>query len=63
MKEKIQSGLRIRTAAVRNSDIGYILACDPEMDEDEILHTNVFRWESGSVEESFSNFRAPDIRG
>lgn len=60
MKEKIRSGLRIRirTAAVRNSDIGYILACDPEMDEDEILHTNVFRWESGRFEESFSNFSA-----
>ena len=58
MKKQQLSDLNIRTGAVRNSDIGYILACDPEMDENEVLHTNVFRWESGNFEEGFSNFSA-----
>jgi|GEM_PF-372254 len=58
MKKKILSGLSIRSAAVRTPNVGYIMAGNPEKDNRGILHTNLFRWESGNFEKSSSNFSA-----
>lgn len=58
MKQQPLSGLSIRTGVVRNPDTGYILACDPEMEENEIMHTKTFTWKAGHFEEGSLNFNA-----
>jgi len=40
------SGLLIRTGAVRLPDVGYIYACDPKKENQDIPHTVVFTWKS-----------------
>jgi len=52
------SGLIIRTGAVRLPDVGYILACDPERESQEIQHTISFTWKSGKFNRGEANFSA-----
>src|SRR5260221_6322498 len=51
-------GLLIRTGAVRLPDVGYILACDPQKEEEEIPHTISFTWKSGKFSRGEANFNA-----
>ena len=48
MAENFQEKLNIRDGVVKNYDTGYILACDPELEEREIPHANFFKWSAGS---------------
>ena len=57
MKQNLLSGLSIRTGAVRKPDIGYILACDPDKEEDR-PHTTSFTWKTGIFNKGSSNFNA-----
>ena len=51
-------GLIIRTGAVRLPTVGYILACDPKLEEKEIQHTISFTWKSGKFTRGKANFSA-----
>src|SRR5438552_451154 len=58
MKQKLLSGLSIRSGVVRQPDVGYLLACDPKMEEEEILHTKTYTWKAGRMNEGSLNFSA-----
>lgn len=58
MSKKRLSLLSIRDGVVRTPDTGYILACDPELEEREVAHANQFRWKAGSFSEGSLNFNA-----
>ena len=58
MKKSRLAGLLIRTAVVRNADVGYIFASDPKLEEDEIEHTVFFKWDSGKFAEGSLDFSA-----
>ena len=52
------AGLVIRTAVVRGANIGYILAGNPKLEEEEIDHTVFFKWDSGKFIEGELGFTA-----
>jgi hypothetical protein len=58
MADKFPAELSIRDAVVRESDSGFILAGDPELEADDIPHTNVFRWKAGAFTSGPLNFNA-----
>jgi len=48
MKTSPLSGLVIRTAIVRRPDLGFIYACDPKLEAEEVPHTIIFKWKAGT---------------
>src|SRR5262245_40690459 len=44
------NGLVIRTAIVRRPDLGFIYACDPKKEAEEIPHAIIFKWKAGSFD-------------
>ena len=58
MSEQALEGLTIRTGVVRDVATGYILACDPQLEEDEVPHTRVFKWSGGTLRGGNLNFNA-----
>jgi hypothetical protein len=54
-------GLVIRSAAVRLPDVGYIYACDPEKEKEDVPHTVVFRWSSKGVQKADRNYNAHSV--
>lgn len=61
MKNTPLSGLTIRTAIVRNRNVGYIFACDLEKERDEIPHTITFKWESGQFYRGECDYNAHSL--
>jgi len=51
-------GLVVRTAVVVRVDLGFIYACDPKKEEEEIPRTITFRWTSGVFERGECNYDA-----
>jgi hypothetical protein len=47
MKKFSLNGLVIRTAVVRHAAMGFIFACDPQKEKEEISHTILFTWKAG----------------
>jgi hypothetical protein len=43
--DRLNEDFSIRTGAVRHRDLGYLLAGDKKLDEDDIEHTAVFEWD------------------
>ncbi len=60
-KQSPWAGLVIRTAAVRLPDVGYIFACDPKKEQDDIPHAYVFRWTPNGVQQGDRNYNAHSI--
>jgi len=58
MADKEIAELSIRDGVVREPDHGYILACDPELEADDIAHTHLFKYEAGSFTSGQINFNA-----
>jgi hypothetical protein len=58
MKRQPFLGLSIRTGVVRDPTVGYLLACDPKMEEEEVPHTKVFKWSGGTFRSGDLNFNA-----
>src|SRR5689334_6677888 len=58
MSDPLPKGLSIRNGVVRSQNVGYILACDPKMEQEEVLHTKVFKWDSGRLKGGALNFSA-----
>jgi hypothetical protein len=58
MAEHPLKGLTIRTGAVRLPEVGYILACDRQKEDQEIPHTISFTWKSGKFNRGEANFNA-----
>lgn len=58
MKRDPLKGLVIRTGVVRLPDFGFILACDPKKEEDEIEHTVIYTWDAGEFFKGETNFDA-----
>src|SRR5262245_18335275 len=50
--------LVIRTAVVRQLDVGYIIACDPKQEKEEIPHAITFRWNAGKFNKGSRNYDA-----
>ena len=58
MKKKSPlNSLVIRTAIVREPDVGYIFSCSPQKEED-IPHTITFRWNAGVFNQGDRNYNA-----
>lgn len=58
MRNNPLSGLVIRSAVVRQPDLGFILAGDPKKEAQEIPHTIAFRWNSGTFNRGEAKFSA-----
>lgn len=58
MKQTPLHDLVIRTAVVRQIDIGYIYACDPKKEEEEVPHAIIFKWEAGVFEQGECEYDA-----
>ena len=54
-------GLVIRTAAVRRHDLGFIYACDPAKEREEIPHAIIFKWKAGVFERGECEYDAHTI--
>jgi hypothetical protein len=54
----IATGFILRTGVVRSRDLGYILAADPQLQEDDQPHTVFFKWSSGQFTRGALNFDA-----
>src|SRR5438477_756257 len=52
------SGVIIRSGAVRLPTVGYILACDPKREENDVQHTISFTWKAGKFNRGEANFSA-----
>jgi hypothetical protein len=50
--------LSIRGGTVRQPSVGYILACDPGLEERGIPHAKQFKWNAGTLTEGALNFNA-----
>lgn len=57
MNKKLMN-LSVRTGAVQNKNLGYILAADPDKDEEEVLHTHLFECQSGNFKPIEFDFSA-----
>lgn len=53
--------LTIRDGVVRLPGVGYILACDPKLEEREVPHAFQFKWDAGSFSQGSFNFDAHTI--
>ncbi|MCP4117541.1 MAG: hypothetical protein GY737_19525 [Desulfobacteraceae bacterium] len=51
-------GSFIRTGVLRFANVGFILACDPQKEEDGIAHTIIYTWDTGTFYEGEANFDA-----
>src|SRR5689334_9233523 len=58
MKANPLAELLIRSAVVRSPDLGFILACDPKLEDNEIEHTVVFKWKAGAFSQGRAKFSA-----
>jgi len=58
MKKHPLAELLIRSGIVRAPDLGFILACDPKLEDSEIEHTMVFRWKAGAFNQGKAKFSA-----
>lgn len=58
VKKTPLKGLVMRTAAVRVPDTGYIIACDPAKEKEDIAHALVFRWNAGQFNAGDRNYNA-----
>jgi hypothetical protein len=58
MKKGHLAGLSIRTGVVRSATVGYLLAGDPHKERQDVLHTRVFKWDSGAFRDGNLNFTA-----
>jgi hypothetical protein len=54
-------GLIIRTALVRKPDLGFIYACDPKKQEEEIPHAVTFKWKAGEFIRGECNYDAHSV--
>jgi hypothetical protein len=52
------ANLVIRTAVVVQPDWGYIIACDPEKEREDIPHAITFRWQAGKFHKGDRNYNA-----
>jgi hypothetical protein len=48
----------IRTAVVRRPDLGYILACDPDLEREDVDHAITLRWRAGAFDQARARFSA-----
>lgn len=58
MTENTFKDLLIRDACVREIDLGFIIAGDPQKEEEEVPYTHGFRWDRGELFATDSNFDA-----
>lgn len=61
MEKLSTNNLIIRDGVARGSDVGYILACDPKLEENNIPHTIFFKWCDGDLKSGSLNFDAHSI--
>jgi hypothetical protein len=50
MSKSPLQGLVIRTAVVRRYDLGFIYACNPKKEAEEIPHAIIFKWKAGALD-------------
>jgi hypothetical protein len=60
-KKSPLKGLVIRSAAVRLPDVGYIIACDPTKERDDIPHACLFRWRAGVFNMAERNYNSHSL--
>ena len=60
MTEHPIKDLSIRSGVVWQPDTGYVLACDPELEEEK-PHAKLFRWHRGDFAETWVSFNAHSI--
>src|SRR5262245_42566851 len=60
MTEQSIKDLSIRSGVVWQGDIGYLLACDPELEEEK-PHAKLFRWHRGAFADTWVSFNAHSI--
>ncbi len=58
MKKTPIHNLIIRTAIVVRNDLGFIYACDPKKEKEDIPHTITFRWAAGIFDQGECNYNA-----
>lgn len=58
MNDRPLQGLIVRTALVRRPDLGFIYACDPKKEENEIPHAITFKWKAGEFLRGECNYDA-----
>jgi hypothetical protein len=58
MSKSPLAGLLIRTAIVRRPDLGFIYACDPKKEQEDIPHTVTFKWKAGTFGRGECNYNA-----
>jgi hypothetical protein len=56
MEKQPLAKLSIRDGVVRQPDTGYLLACDPKLEEEGESHTNFFKWHAGTFTPGSLNF-------
>lgn len=52
------NNLLIRTAVVRRLDLGFIYACEPQKEEEDIPHTIIYKWKDGVFSHVACNYNA-----
>jgi hypothetical protein len=58
MSDKPLGGLVIRTCIARRKDLGFIYACDPKKEEEEVPHAITFKWKAGAFIRGECNYDA-----
>jgi hypothetical protein len=61
MNNSAMQGLVIRTALVRRPDLGFIYACDPKQEDEEIPHAITFKWSAGEFIRGECNYDAHSL--
>lgn len=60
-KKSPLNGMVIRTGIVLRRDVGYIYACDPKKEKNNIPHTNIFRYKAGEFAQGACEYNAVSV--